>query len=90
MPGLSHQQIKQAVMHPYNEILLINKKELFICVTLWIYLKGFLLSKKKKKGQTHKLQDYKLYDSIYMTVWKKQNCRDRIQIRSSQKLEWSE
>lgn len=58
----------------YNNIwalLLSNKKDkLLIHATMWTNLIFFKLS-----GEGHKVQ--LLYDSISMTIWKRQNYRDR-------------
>ena len=40
--------VKQTVIHPYNEILFSNKKELLIHVKNWMDLKGIMLSEKSQ------------------------------------------
>ena len=59
--SLSHRMDKQSAKHPYNGILLRNKKERTRICTTWARLKCIMLT---NRSQTQKATQY---DSIYMT-----------------------
>lgn len=68
------------LVHPCREILPSNKKEnkLLTHTKNWMNLKCIML---RERSQTQKL-----WESIYMRCWKKQNYRDRIPISGYQGL----
>lgn len=61
-------------MHSQMQYYSAVKNELFIFQTTWMNLKGTMPSERRQS------QVYILYDSIYMTFFKKQNYSDRNQI----------
>lgn len=66
---------------PYNAISFNNKKNrLPVHTSMWVNLKIIMLN---KRSQT---EDYTPCDSIYITFYKRQNCRDRKPLSSCQGL----
>lgn len=67
---------------PYNEYdSAVKRNQLPIHIMMWTNLENILLSERSQTKATVP------YDSIYMTFWKKQKYRDRIQSSDCQRLE---
>lgn len=76
------------MIHPYNKIVLNNKKKLLIHATVWTIFKGVILRKRSwKQKNTHSLTFlYKILEQVKLTYSTKNEIHDWLQWDGERRL----